>query len=187
MGQFKLVFVCTDQKSECILPPKKKHSATAHGMLQSTHVALEVHSSFVAVSLLELYAGPLTFPGITVDRASVGQHRTLWGLIVNQILLTVGFEGLIHPMSLYHRVPISDVEGHIFHPGEATKTSVQGFACRMLYYREMIVMPPPLFRLKWPSGIMWEVHIRQQEFKVEHPSPVIKTNDYSLYGAQEGC
>lgn len=77
MGQFKLAFVCTDQKSECILAHKKKHAATAHGMLQSTHVTLEVPSSFVAVSLLELYAGPLTFPRITLDRASVGQRRTL--------------------------------------------------------------------------------------------------------------
>lgn len=77
MGQFKLVLVCTDQKSECILAPKKNHSAPAHGMLQSTHVALEVPSSFVAVSLLELYAAPLTFPRITLDRASVGQRRTI--------------------------------------------------------------------------------------------------------------
>lgn len=92
MGLFKRVFVCTDQKSECILPPNKKHSATARGMLQSTRVTLEVHSSFVAVSLLELYAGLLTFPRITLDRANVGQRRTLWGLIVNPILLTVEFE-----------------------------------------------------------------------------------------------
>lgn len=34
---------------------------------------------------------------------------------------------------------------------------------------------------------MLEVHIRQQEFEGEHPFPVIKTNDYSLYGAPEGC
>lgn len=61
-----------DPKSESVPPYNKKHSATARDMLQSTDVALDVHKVVLAVSLLDLYAGPLTFPRITVDRASVG-------------------------------------------------------------------------------------------------------------------
>lgn len=43
-----------DPKSESVPPYNKKHSATAHDMLQSTDVALDVHKLVLAVSLLDL-------------------------------------------------------------------------------------------------------------------------------------
>lgn len=42
-----------DQMPECVPPLNKKHSATAHDMLQSADVALDVHKSVHAVPLLD--------------------------------------------------------------------------------------------------------------------------------------